>query len=452
MSDLPAGWATAFLPQMVASGGVFSDGDWVESKDQDPEGDVRLIQLADVGEGYYRDRSSRFLTMTKARELGCTFLQAGDVLIARMPDPLGRACIFPGDSKVSVTVVDVCVIRLGSGGVNSRWLMYALNAPESRNAIEALQKGTTRKRVSRGNLAVIPFPVPPLAEQERIVAAIEEEFSRLDAGVEALESARLRIEQFAKAVLVAAIPEPIPATWRLTTVEGAGRVQLGRQRSPQFHTGPNMKPYLRVANVFEDRIDTTDVMTMQFSEAEFRQYRLEPDDILLNEGQSPHLLGRPAMYRGDPPEVAFTNSLLRFRAGEGVLPAWALLVFRRHLHARRFMAESQITTNIAHLSAGRFKRVEFPIPPVEDQSDLIAWIDDQLSVIEIQRAAVARGLARARQLRSAILAAAFSGRLVPQDPKEEPASVLLDRMAATRTFVTGHKPTRSRKLRSKVTA
>jgi hypothetical protein len=65
MSDLPAGWATAFLPQMVASGGVFSDGDWVESKDQDPEGDVRLIQLADVGEGYYRDRSSRFLTMTK---------------------------------------------------------------------------------------------------------------------------------------------------------------------------------------------------------------------------------------------------------------------------------------------------------------------------------------------------------------------------------------------------
>jgi type I restriction enzyme S subunit len=330
--------------------------------------------------------------------------------------------------------------------------MYALNAPESRNAIEALQKGTTRKRVSRGNLAVIPFPVPPLAEQERIVAAIEEEFSRLDAGVEALESARLRIEQFAKAVLVAAIPEPIPATWRLTTVEGAGRVQLGRQRSPQFHTGPNMKPYLRVANVFEDRIDTTDVMTMQFSEAEFRQYRLEPDDILLNEGQSPHLLGRPAMYRGDPPEVAFTNSLLRFRAGEGVLPAWALLVFRRHLHARRFMAESQITTNIAHLSAGRFKRVEFPIPPVEDQSDLIAWIDDQLSVIEIQRAAVARGLARARQLRSAILAAAFSGRLVPQDPKEEPASVLLDRMAATRTFVTGHKPTRSRKLRSKVTA
>src|ERR1035441_2972954 len=103
---LPSGWEWKTIPDLVSDDGVFIDGDWVESKDQDPNGDVRLIQLADVGDGAYRDKSDRFMTKAKAEELRCTFLSQGDVLIARMPDPLGRACIFPGDTKPSVTVVD----------------------------------------------------------------------------------------------------------------------------------------------------------------------------------------------------------------------------------------------------------------------------------------------------------------------------------------------------------
>src|SRR5207237_2928811 len=91
--------------------GIFIDGDWIESKDQDPSGEVRLIQLADVGDGVFRNRSSRVLTMEKAKELRCTFLQPGDVLVARMPDPLGRACIFPGVGRPAVTAVDVCILR-----------------------------------------------------------------------------------------------------------------------------------------------------------------------------------------------------------------------------------------------------------------------------------------------------------------------------------------------------
>src|SRR4051812_29891436 len=92
----PIGWVQAHIGDLISRDGLFTDGDWVESKDQDPEGDVRLIQLADVGDGVYLNKSSRFLTSEKARELRCTFLNAGDLLVARMPDPLGRACIFPG--------------------------------------------------------------------------------------------------------------------------------------------------------------------------------------------------------------------------------------------------------------------------------------------------------------------------------------------------------------------
>src|SRR4030065_806912 len=113
---LPEGWKLASIRDLIRNGGVFIDADWVESKDQDPNGDVRLVQLADVGDGFYRNRSNRYLTYQKAIELGCTFLKEGDVLIARMPEPLGRACIFPGDAKKSVTVVDVCIVRSGQSG------------------------------------------------------------------------------------------------------------------------------------------------------------------------------------------------------------------------------------------------------------------------------------------------------------------------------------------------
>jgi type I restriction enzyme S subunit len=143
-----------------------------------------------------------------------------------------------------------------------------------------------------------------------------------------------------------------------------------------------MVPYLRVANVFEDRIDTNDVMEMHFAEDEFERFRLKVGDVLLNEGQSPHLLGRPAIYRGEPPNVAFTNSLIRFRASSAVMPEWALVVFRHHMHSRRFMREARITTNIAHLSLSRLSRVEFPIPPLAEQKRIIAAIEEEFSRID----------------------------------------------------------------------
>jgi type I restriction enzyme S subunit len=186
--ELREGWALATLNEIVGADGVFSDGDWVESKDQDPGGVVRLIQLADVGDGVYRNRSARFLTHEKALELRCTFLDPGDVLIARMPDPLGRACIFPGDPKRSVTVVDVCIMRTGSSGADHSWLMYTINSPAIRAAIARLQSGSTRKRISRRNLAKIELPIPPLPEQHRIVAEVERRLSvvqELEATVEA---------------------------------------------------------------------------------------------------------------------------------------------------------------------------------------------------------------------------------------------------------------------------
>jgi type I restriction enzyme S subunit len=138
-----------------------------------------------------------------------------------MPDPLGRACIFPGEARRCVTVVDVCILRSGTAQVNHRWLMYAINSPDFRISVAALQSGSTRKRISRGNLATLQVPVPPLPEQRRIVAEIETQFARLEAGVAALKRVQANLKRYRAAVLRAACEgRLVPVEAELARAEG----------------------------------------------------------------------------------------------------------------------------------------------------------------------------------------------------------------------------------------
>ncbi|MHB1798474.1 MAG: restriction endonuclease subunit S [Vulcanimicrobiaceae bacterium] len=180
----PKGWPKPTLLEMLATAEVFVDGDWVESKDQDPEGEVRLIQLADVGDGVYLDKSARFLTKQTALRLKCTPLRSGDILVARMPDPLGRACLFPGDRREAITVVDVCIIRPGANGPDPVWLMCCINTLGFRSLIAREATGTTRERISRGNLSRLRIISPP-QDLQRAFVLQHETLHRLRSGYEA---------------------------------------------------------------------------------------------------------------------------------------------------------------------------------------------------------------------------------------------------------------------------
>ncbi len=304
--------------------------------------------------------------------------------------------------------------------------------------LRRLSHGSGMVHVTRGVFDGTPVLVPPLQEQRRIVVALEEECSRLDEAVRLVQSALRRLPLVRRGVLERVMPDPLPEHWKLLTVEEAGHVDLGRQRSPQYHTGPNMRPYLRVANVHEDRIDLGDVKEMHFPPEQLARYELQPGDILLNEGQSPEFVGRPAMYRGDLPGACFTNSLIRFRPFDFVDGEYVLLVFLRHLRFGRFQREAQITTNIAHMAARRFKRVEFPVPPLDEQREIVQDVRRQLSLLDAFDAELRTALRRSESLRGGILAAAFRGKLAPQDPADEPASELLARIAAERPAPTAH--------------
>jgi type I restriction enzyme S subunit len=208
------------------------------------------------------------------------------------------------------------------------------------------------------------------------------------------------------------LPE-LPEAWCWARVDQIGDVQLGRQRSPKHHKGQHMRPYLRVANVFEDRIDVSDVMEMNFTPSEYEAYKLQRGDILLNEGQSMELVGRPAIYRDEVPGACFTNTLVRFRSSEGLDPAFALKAFLAYMKNGRFQRIATITVNIAHLGAARFSELEFPLPPLEEQREISREADRQLSTIRALETLIKANVMRTTRLRQSILSRAFAGRLVP---------------------------------------
>ena len=178
-----------------------------------------------------------------------------------------------------------------------------------------------------------------------------------------------------------------------------------------------MRPYLRVANVFEDRIDTKSVMEMNFTPDEFERYKLRFGDILLNEGQSFELIGRPAMYRDEVPGACFTNTLVRFRSHEGVNQEFALRVFLAYLKNKRFQKIASITVNLAHLGAGRFAEIEFPLPPIKEQTEIVRIVDEKIATIDATEKWIQKCINRSASLKQSILKNAFEGKLCKQcDP------------------------------------
>ena len=205
--------------------------------------------------------------------------------------------------------------------------------------------------------------------------------------------------------------KPLPRGWVWAKVGEVGKVQLGRQRAPQHHSGPHMRPYLRVANVFEDRIDISDILWMNFTPEEFENYRLFPGDILLNEGQSLELVGRPAMFQGEVPDACFQNTLIRFQPHPGLSARYALGLLRYYLRSARFQSIAARSTNIAHLGAKRLAQLEFPLPPSLEQQRIADKLDTLLARVEACRQRLERVAAILKGFRDAVLEAAVSGEL-----------------------------------------
>jgi hypothetical protein len=238
----------AALSDKIGPDAIFRDGDWVESKDQDSAGCFRLTQLADIGDGKWRNRSLRFMNGEQFARLSCTELKKNDILIARMPDPLGRACLFPGDEMPCVTVVDVAIVRVGGEGPDPRWLMWMLNSPQVRRQVAALQAGTTRKRISRRNLATVDVPNAPQSAQLVGLGQIEAAIDEISALEVAREQSLMRAAALRSSILMSAFsgklvpqdPSDEPASVLLERIS-AQRASCNGHKSVKAHSRRHRK-------------------------------------------------------------------------------------------------------------------------------------------------------------------------------------------------------------------
>lgn len=165
------GWVEKRLGEVCLS---IMDGDWIESKDQSSNG-IRLVQTGNVGVGRFipKDDRRHYISEATFNRLKCTEIFFGDILVSRLPDPVGRACIVPQSDQRMITAVDCSIVRLNQSIYDGWFFIYYASSIKWLYDIEAKCTGSTRKRISRKNLQEITVPVPPLPEQKRIAEKLD---------------------------------------------------------------------------------------------------------------------------------------------------------------------------------------------------------------------------------------------------------------------------------------
>ncbi|MBE5503094.1 restriction endonuclease subunit S [Mycobacteroides abscessus] len=412
----------------LLSDGLFVDGDWVESKDQDPDGDVRLIQLADVGDGVFRDRSSRFLTSEKAKELRCTFLEPGDVLVARMPEPLGRACIFPGVGQPAVTAVDVCIIRPNPKRVQPEWLVAAINSPDFRSAMQQFVRGTTRQRISRKNLGTLELHVPDVAEQLAITDEIGHLESSRGSAADHIAAARRAVERFRQAVLAAACSGrltadlraergiedgALPGGWQSDTLGVlAESIRGGSTEVPRNE--PTAFPILRSSSVRPFVVDYSDVryLTADQSTRELN-YLCDGDLLVTRLSGSLEYVGNCAVVRlDDDQRIQYPDRLFCCRLTDPREAPFVQLVFAGPEIRAQIEAATRSAAGHQRISITDLKRFHFARPPLDEQAEIVRRVEQLLQLADGLKARIDTASKYVDRSSQAVLSKAFRGELV----------------------------------------
>ena len=238
----------------------------------------------------------------------------------------------------------------------------------------------------------------------------------------------------------------LPPGWVWASVEQLGDVQLGRQRSPDKMIGDRLLPYIRAANITENGVDLTDVLKMDFSPDEQQRFALKVGDVLLTEASgSPEHVGRPAIWNHGAGVYCFQNTVLRF-SPHGISSEFAFYSF---LAMQKLGVFSKLSSGVGinHLSAGKFSKLPAPLPSTNEQLVIVQMVTQRLAACDEQDVVIEHTLRQSTVQRQNILRSAFEGQLVPQDPNDEPASVLLERINAERAIQP--KWPKSRRTKSK---
>jgi type I restriction enzyme S subunit len=323
------------------------------------------------------------------------------------------------------------------------FILHYLNSINYREYVN----GTTRLKLTKGSLVDIPFPVPSLNIQQAIVSKIEELFSELDKSIENLRTAQQQLKTYRQAVLKWAFEGKLTEEWRkkngsrvrppqaiLEDISGVcdssgledetgefpkgwqcvklGEVCTNVEYGSAAKSKENGKvPVLRMGNIQNGKFDWSDLVYTD-DDDEINKYLLEKDDVLFNRTNSPELVGKTAIYKGERPAI-FAGYLIRINRIETSIEGNYLNYYLNSLAAKKYgNSVRSFGVNQSNINGTKLKSYPVPLPPINEQYAIVEVLESRLSVADKMEETIIQSLQQAEALRQSILKKAFEGRLV----------------------------------------
>jgi type I restriction enzyme, S subunit len=455
----------------------------------------RVIRLQNIGDGLFRDEracisESHFRSLQKHRIYG------GDLVIAALGEELPRSCIIPDWVGPAIVKADCIRFKPHADLALPKFLNFALNFEQTRKRTGNIVHGVGRPRLNLTEIRGVFVPLTSINEQRRIVAKIDELFSDLDAGVAALERVRGNLKRYRAAVLKAAVegkltedwraqhPDTEPASVLLDRILTDRRRQWEKDQLAKFAQASKRPPTGWQLKYDPPQVPHTASLPSlpsgwiwasidQLADVGTGTTPSRTNKAFYSEGSIPWITSTAvnAPYVHEASELvtqrALNETTLRLYPpgtlivalyGEGktrgkvselmlaatINQALASLVMEDALSGCRPYLKSFLAANYEqlrrqaaggmqpNLNLGLVRALAVALPPLEEQRVICAELERRLSIVDEIEAQVAANLKRAARLRQGILKRAFEGRLVPQDPDDEPACNLLERIRRQR--------------------
>ncbi len=454
---------------------------------------VPIIRIQNVERFRFINKNIKYVTQDKADFLKRHTYKPGDLAITKLGDPLGKVCLMPESFPGGVIVADIVRARLSHQHVSKEFLVYLLNSDAVIRQFKEKTKGTTRARVNLSHIRNLEISLPPYSEQLKLVNKIEEIFSELDSGVESLNKAIKQLKTYRQAVLKAAFegkltekwrkenigkltsPEKlihqieenrklinpdkfkvtgrkeatsssnkltstelyslskIPSLWQWTTVSQLADVSGGLTKNSKRNSLEMKIPYLRVANVYANQLKLSEIKVIGIEEKEIERVLLNKGDLLIVEGNgSVDQIGRVAIWDGSISPCAHQNHLIKARPDIAALGSYILNWLLSPMGRQEIKNVASSTSGLHTLSLSKISKLPIPLCSIEESIEIISEIESRLSIANQLEKDLEKNLRLSETTRQSILKRAFEGKLVPQDPKDEPAKELLKRIKAER--------------------
>jgi type I restriction enzyme M protein len=351
---------------------VFADGDWIESKDQSNNG-IRLIQTGNIGIGIYKDKGgrARYISSDTFKRLDCTEVFSDDVLISRLPDPVGRACMVPRMETKMITSVDCTIIRFDETKILPKYFLFISKSKSYSEEISRYLTGASRQRISRSNLAKIKIPVPPLEIQKEIVSELERYQIIIDGANQVIENWKPSFEIDSKWV-----PEKLMSLAKMVRGPFGGHLKKEIFKSSGYLI---YEQYHAINNDFDFGRYFIDKDKFE----EMRRFEVFTDDILISCSGT---MGKVAVVPNNHKKGIINQALLKLSVDKSkISPQFLKYILESEpIQQRYFQNQSGVAIqNVASVKV--LSQIEIPLPSLEIQSTLIQKIDEEQKIIEANK-------------------------------------------------------------------